>query len=109
MLDGLGSLGTRGRRTDNDEDFAECFSSNYSQTSPGDSPQGSASEPPAEMTVDEGKELQKSTQARNDLRDARRVELSVGDGEDLGVVRRREKSGVELAAAMAKSRASERR
>lgn len=95
--------------TEHDEDFAECFPNNGSQISLGEPIPDSASEPPAEVQGSKGNEVAKPTRARTNIRDARRIEPSVGGGGGFGVARRREKTGVGLSAAVENSRASERR
>lgn len=104
------SAGTiRRSRTDNDAEFADCPSNNGAPFSRERPPQELSSEALAVAEADNGSDVSTSIQARNRTHGARRVELSVGDGEGLGVAGRRAKTGVELAAAVEKFRASERR
>lgn len=110
-LDGLGSGVEPSRRIiEQNEHFAECLSNDGSLISPSDSLQDSTSEPPAAIKANRGDKAHNLPQARDGLRNAPRIEPSAGDGGGgFGAVRRRAKSGLELAAALETSRASERR
>lgn len=111
-LGGLGSARTSGRAvTENDEDFTECFSGDGSQPSPGEPLRDSPSEHPSEHKVDKGDYIaHESMKARSGVRGEPWIEKLAGNGEASGVAAsRHKKTEVELAAAVEKSRASERR
>lgn len=100
VVGGFASPGTSAANsTEHDEEYAECVSSNDSLTSLGETRPDLANNHPAEVKAGEENEAPKTTRPSTIIR----------GGGGFRVASEHEKTGVELAAAVEKSRASERR
>lgn len=100
VVGGFASPGTSAANsTERDEEYAECVSSNDSLISLGETRPDLENHHPAEIKAGEGNEAPKSTRPSTIIR----------GGGGFRVASEHDKTGVELAAAVEKSRASERR